>query len=289
MNETCPYPGGKAPPTAPRFDSIALCGSCGLGVAHPRPSQTTLDTYYASGAYWHASGGSVAQIAHERNQARHRVLRCLAHGAWRGPVADIGAGHGAIAEWLNILAGDRVGRYDFIEPDIANKAGILSRRRACFPVTAASEISELGRDYALIFLSQVLEHVADPVTFLGDVCDRLRPGGIVYVETPHADHRFKDDVFPHTLFFTPTALMELARRLDVEVLECTTFGAYPGAPGGVGPGQFRWLSRAFHVVAHASTIAAERWLDDLIWRYQPRPNGMWLRCILRRRSGSLQP
>jgi SAM-dependent methyltransferase len=276
-----PYPGRDRAPPALRFASIAECGSCGLGLALPPPSQSTLDAFYASGAYWHASGGSRAQLAHERNQGRHRVARCLPHFAAGGPVADIGAGHGAIAEWLERLAGDRVQRYDFIEPDAASREWIQSRR-VRFPLAAAPTIADLGADYALVFLDHVLEHVADPVDFLGAVCARLRPGGVAYVETPHADHRFKDDVFPHTLFFTPRAFERLADRLGLELLECTAFGSYPGTARGVNPRLFRWLGAAFHVAARAGLAPLERRLDDAIWRYRPAADGMWLRCVLRR-------
>jgi len=187
------------------FEAIAECRTCGLGIALPIPTQAQLDAYYASGAYWHASVGSNAQLAHERNQGRHRVLRCLPHFEQGGALADIGAGHGTIAEWLERLAGSQIVRYDFVEPDATSRERILASQTR-FPLRNAATIEDLGRDYALIFIDHVLEHVADPFDFLGRICDRLRPGGVVYVETPNSDQRFKDDVFPHTLFFTPTAL-----------------------------------------------------------------------------------
>jgi SAM-dependent methyltransferase len=263
------------------FDAIAECQNCGLGIALPVPTQAQLDRYYASGAYWHASGSSKAQLAHERNQGRHRVAQCLAHFEQAGAVADIGAGHGAIAEWLDRLAHARVLGYDFIEPDASSREWILARRTR-FPLRSAATIRDLGRDYALVFLDHVLEHVADPIDFLGGVCERLRPGGVAYVETPHSDQRFKDDVFPHTLFFTPTALRRLAERLELEVLECSAFGAYPGTEGGVSSATFRWFGAAFHAAARVGVRHMEQWLDDLIWRYAPTADGMWLRCVMRR-------
>jgi 2-polyprenyl-3-methyl-5-hydroxy-6-metoxy-1,4-benzoquinol methylase len=254
---------------------------CGLGMAEPRVGQNELDAFYASGAYWHASANSRAQLGHERNQCRHRVLRCIAYFARNGLVADIGAGHGAIAEWLDRLAGERVRRYDFIEPDEESCRSILGRRTR-FPVKRMAQVSALDEGYSLVFLNHVLEHVADPVAFLGGVYERLLPGGVAYIETPHADHRFKDDVFPHTLFFTARAFRQLASQLDFEVLECDAFGAYPGTSAGIGLGSFRWLGAAFHLAARAGVAPLEQWLDDAIWRYRPAVDGMWLRCVLRR-------
>jgi 2-polyprenyl-3-methyl-5-hydroxy-6-metoxy-1,4-benzoquinol methylase len=282
VTQTIDYPGRDISHTAGlEFQSIALCGVCGLGMVSPGVSQNRLDTFYASGAYWDASAGSTAQLAHERNQSRHRVLRCLPHFAEGGPVADIGAGHGAIAEWLERLARERVDRYDFIEPDAASREWILARRTR-FTVSGVATAAELGDNYALLFLNHVLEHVADPFPFLENLCSRLRPGGVAYIETPHADYRFKDNVFPHTLFFTPSALRHLATRLGFEVIECESFGAYPGTPGGIRPGTFRWLGILFNLAARGAPTSITQMLDDAIWRYRIAENGMWLRCILRR-------
>jgi len=281
-----PYPGGAGHEARGglRFDAIVLCPRCGLGLAEPRPRQDALDAFYASGAYWHASGGSPAQRAHESNQARRRVLRCLPHLRGAGPAADVGAGHGAIAEWLERLAADRVERYDFVEPDPGGRAEIAARRRR-FPVVDATQAG-LRDGYALLFLNHVLEHVADPADFLARAAARLRPDGLLYIETPNADQRFKDDVFPHTLFFTPAALRALAARAGLEVLACATFGAHPGMPGAIGPFGFRWLNAALSRCARAGLAPAARWLDDRIWRYRDAEDGMWLCCLARPRKSA---
>jgi 2-polyprenyl-3-methyl-5-hydroxy-6-metoxy-1,4-benzoquinol methylase len=281
ISSAVPYPDSNRTLASLRFESIAICAECGLGVADPRPSQRDLDAYYASGAYWHASAGSKAQLAHERNQGRHRVLRCLPHFAKGGSVADVGAGHGAIAEWLDRLTSERVDQYDFIEPDATSRQGILALRTR-FSIACANTAAELGDNYALLFLNHVLEHVADPFAFLADLCSRLRPGGIAYIETPHADYQFKDNVFPHTLFFTASALRHLAARLGFEVVECESFGKYPSAAGAIRPRTFRWLNAIFHLTARGAPGAVTQILDDAIWRYRPLENGMWLRSILRR-------
>lgn len=263
------------------FESIAVCRTCGLGTAEPRVAQSVLDAFYASGAYWHASQGSAAQLAHERNQARHRVARCLPYLQGRAAVADVGAGHGAIAEWLDRLAGDRIVRYDFVEPDTSSRRSILQRVTR-FPVASAASVADLDSGYSLVFLNHVLEHVADPVEFIQVIRARLRPRGLLYIETPNADYRFKDDVFPHTLFFTKPAFERLASRTGLDLLENTEFGAFPGRDGSVSPTLFRVLGAVLHWVARVRVPALEQILDDAIWRYDPRPDGMWIRVVARR-------
>lgn len=276
------YPGREAASAAGlAFESIAVCGSCGLGTAEPRALQSALDVFYASGAYWHAGGCSPAQLAHERNQARHRVTQCLPYLEGRAAVADVGAGHGAIAEWLDRLAGDRIVRYDFVEPDTASRDFVL-RRTTRFPVASAATVSALDGEYELVFLNHVLEHTADPIEFMKALRAQLRPGGLLYVETPNSDYRFKNDVFPHTLFFTRAAFERLAASTGIELLECTEFGAFPGSSGGPSPAVFRALSAAFHCAARARVAALEQLLDDAIWRYRPNLGGLWLRVVARR-------
>lgn len=276
-----PYPAGNKIQPALHFATITICEKCELGVAKPKLSQSELDAFYESGAYWSASASSKAQLAHERNQSRHRVLHCLPHFTVTGVVADIGAGHGAIAEWLERLAGKRVVRYDFIEPDFANRKWILGRHTS-FPIACADSAAELCNEYSLLFLNHVLEHVADPYSFLGNLCSRLRPGGIAYIETPHSDHQFKGNVFPHTLFFTLAAFRHLAARLGLEVIECESFGAYPGSPDGIHPRFFKFMNLLFHLTARGAPSFVTQAIDDEIWRYRPLEKGIWLRCILRR-------
>jgi SAM-dependent methyltransferase len=256
-----------------RFNAIALCEACGAGFALPRPDQPTLDRFYESGAYWDASSPA-QQRAHEASQAWLRVecIRKLVN-KHKLAVADIGAGHGGIACALAGL-GVGVGRYDFVEPD-AGAAAESSASQLPFRVERATSVSELRGPFDLVFLNHVLEHVAEPLELLRQV-NGLAPGGVVYVETPHADYRFKDDVFPHVFFFTPKAFGVLGERLGVRTIACETFGKLPAPKlSAVGLTQ-RLASRALHRVGSAPL---QRVLDRIVWRYAPCDEGIWLRWI----------
>lgn len=267
------YP-GAASRAGLRVDAIALCARCGTGVALPRPDQETLDQFYASGAYWHASSGR-AQRAHEASQAWLRVQTVRRFVGGRPlAVGDVGAGHGGIARALaDVPLG--VARYAFVEPDTQAAADIAALRLP-FAVERAPSLSGLRGPFDLMFLNHVLEHVADPLGFLRATKAQLAPGGVVYVETPNADYRFKDDVFPHLFFFTRAALAVLGERLGVRTLACESFGRMP-APR-LGPVGFvqRLAARALPLVRVA---AAERVLDRIVWRYATCEDGIWLRWI----------
>jgi hypothetical protein len=128
----------------------------------------------------------------------------------------------------------------------------------------------------------VLEHVANPREFLDSIVQLLSPRGIAYVETPHLDFRFKDDVFPHTYFFTPAAFEALANSLAVATIACESFGAWPGREEGISAAAHRWLSRLFATAVKARLTPLQIKIDEAIWRYKQSGRGIWLRWLFRR-------
>jgi 2-polyprenyl-3-methyl-5-hydroxy-6-metoxy-1,4-benzoquinol methylase len=237
------------------------------------PAQPALDAFYGGGGYWHELTDSAVLAAHAQNQCRHRADRARLALQERVPgrVLDVGAGEAWLGEAL------RAGSYSFVEPDPRARERAARRLRA--RAKAFASLEEVGGGYDLVFVNQVLEHVADPVAMLAGMAARLTMDGVLYVEVPNADHRFKDDVFPHTFFFTQPALRQLAERAGLATLACESFGALPeqrsaatqlagratlriGAVLGVGP-----LTRA---------------ADDLLFDYRENPDGIWLRLLGRR-------
>jgi 2-polyprenyl-3-methyl-5-hydroxy-6-metoxy-1,4-benzoquinol methylase len=271
------YPDAGGAAGTLRLEAILVCERCGTGTAVPRPEQATLDRFYASGTYWHSSSGA-AQRAHELSQGWLRVERVQGFAAGGAlAVADIGAGHGGIPRACAGL-GVRVARYAFVEPDERAAADIGSLALP-FAIERASSLSELRGPFDLLFLNHVLEHVADPLRFLEQAVAQVSSGGTVYVETPHADYRFKDDVFPHVFFFTAQALAHLGERLAVRTLICESFGRLPAArltPLGLVQ---RFAARALAIAARAGWQKSQRVFDRVLWRYAPAADGIWLRWI----------
>lgn len=260
------------------FSGIELCSGCGLGMAVPRHTQSALDAFYASGAYWTDTvGASRMQTLHERNQCRHRVELALEHMPRRTQlrVLDVGAGHGWTAYWLDRLAGAAIASFDFIEPDERLSREIAGRSTAG-NTRRVDSLDRASGPYDLVFLNHVLEHVADPVATVRSIRALLAPEGIAYFEMPHADHRFKADVFPHTWFFTPEALSHLARRTGMAEVLRESFGRFPTSSV---PDLVR--RAAYRVAAMLDLRALAGFFDDRVWRYAPRHDGMWLRWIVR--------
>lgn len=279
-HERLPYPSGAGKSLQLQFDEIAHCAACGIGYALPRATQESLDAFYAAGAYWHQTVTSAPpQLAHERNQCRHRVASVHKHLARGGLIAalDVGAGHGWTMDALHAALPETRLSFDFIEPDDALSREILARDMP-FPVLRRLALDRLDAEYDLIFLNHVLEHVADPVVFLQAVRRRLKPGAVLYVETPHRDYRYKNDVFPHTLFFDSPSLSRSLRQAGFERVSCETFGRWPIARRNVS----LFLSRlVFRAAVIAAPAAIQDCFDDWVWDYRPREDGIWLRGIAR--------
>jgi SAM-dependent methyltransferase len=272
------YPARGVPATAIRFECIRICAACGLGQALPCYPQSTLDAYYANGDYW---GGPAArdarQVLHERNQCRHRVDIALPLVAKKNPlrVLDVGAGHGWIADWLNLALRGRALVYEFVEPD-SGMSALIGQRVTGASLKRLRGWDEAGSGYDLIFLNHVLEHVAAPLDVLAQVKLRLAPGAAAYIEVPNADHRFKQNVFPHTFFFTPDAFAHLGTRAGLVVLDCAVFGHQPAGAATLP------LRAAYRLAASVDLRSLAGWLDDRLWRYRPAPDGMWIRWLISR-------
>ena len=279
------YPGGEDRPQQPlRFTRIALCEACGFGFALPKPTQAELDRFYASGSYWTEVGANLPQVMHEKSQCEQRVAACLPFLEKTRPlrVLDVGAGHGWTVDWVARMLPGKVARFDFIEPD-DSAAKAIADKRPGFPLARVHNMSDAKDRYDLIFLNHVLEHVADPLAVIARITDLLTANGIAHIEMPHADYRFKRDVFPHTLFFTPASLDKLAQKAGIVQLVCTAFGRSPEEPGSPWQRRKNWLlQRLFVLAARHGGWALQRALDHAVWNYGACEPGIWLRWIIAR-------
>lgn len=282
FSEYVGYPGSGTGARPLPFDRIGLCARCGSGTALPGLDQSALDSYYASGSYW-TSTHETHQLVHAASQARIRLSACLpfVENGLRLQIADIGSGHGFIAREA-AKSGLNVVGYDFIEPD-DNAAARLEYLGLPFPVRRIGSIDQLDSKPGLVFLNQVLEHVADPHAFLKQIISNVLPGSVVHVETPNSDYRFKTDVFPHTLFFSTRSFEFLGKRLSVETLLCESFGLWPAPKFTPRGSAQRLATRALSACGRLGLDGTARQLDRFIWRYDRigLDSCIWLRWIFR--------
>lgn len=265
------------------FDKILVCNECDTGKAFPAKTQKELDAYYASNDYWHgASGISPSLSQHNKNQAKYRIKKTVPYlNADSIDVLDIGAGEGWVAYWLNEYLSFKNIKLDIIEPDMQLSSSIINKQYK-ININNANNLDGLNKSYDLIFLNHVLEHVADPLEFLKVIIKKIKPGGVLYIEVPHEDWKFKNDVFPHTFFFSKKSFFLIADKLDLNILNCEAFGKSRNEKKYFDKFIIYLFEVIFNIAVRFNAGKIISITDNVIWKYEGKnENGLWLSCILK--------
>lgn len=125
-----------------------------------------------------------ANHAHAALHFLDQFLPSLPNGA---ACLEIGPGHGLFTA-IMARRGYGVTAVDISPKVIDQVSSALARMKLADQVTlAVADIfapDELPTAFDAVILSEVLEHVDDPVTFLRAAVKKLRPGGLVYINVP---------------------------------------------------------------------------------------------------------
>ena len=264
---------------------LAKCAACGLVFAHPQPSATELSAYYDH--YWDGevavSLPSTRRYYFAQALSRVRYLQRLVELGDHPAVLDMGAGLGLFHDGMARLgiAHD----YIAVETDRGQFAALRGRlgETAAFPDLAGLPS---GRNFDLIVLAHVLEHMAQPHEFIAALVARLNPGGSLLVEVPNGDYRYKNNFESHLLFFDSGSLGNLLGRHG-QLLDVSTVGK-PASElriTQVHPEQGA-LRPLKELVKTLIAVTTPKFDDTQIARYEMSTYGgdrQWLRALLRRK------
>jgi SAM-dependent methyltransferase len=83
----------------------------------------------------------------------------------------------------------------------------------------------------------VIEHVDSPRSFIAAAAEKLKPGGLLVIETPNIDSlpfkilksRWRQFIPEHYYFFTPKTISRLLSDQGLRVQSHTTIGKYASA------------------------------------------------------------
>jgi SAM-dependent methyltransferase len=168
-----------------------LCRCCGLVSLHPVPdlSESLSDHERGYGGVIATPGSQLEPLLEERRrlerrlkQVWHRIdgMPAVDRLPVEGKVLDVGAGTGGLVAELTQLGYDAVG----LEPNPQAVEVALSRGIPVHEGTAeAAPFEESSFD--TVILSQVVEHLVDPIGALASLRRLVRPGGRLIVMTPN--------------------------------------------------------------------------------------------------------
>lgn len=210
--------------------SLAGCDRCGF--VFNRAFDPGLVRY--DSAYENDQSGSTVFSAHMRSMADcvlSRGSRDLAPG-----VIEVGCGQGRFLELLMERAGGRISSATGFDPAWRDRPlpdGIAICREPFGP--SSSKKPQSGD---LIVSRHVIEHIADPVAHLQDICRSLPPSwsGRLFVETPDVQWILRNETF-HDFFYEHCNYFDA----DTLCLALDLAGFAARAVQHVATGQYLWV------------------------------------------------
>ena len=219
---------------APGTYDILQCPGCGLEQTWPRPAAPELKALYER--FYNAGvepGGTYQSW-------RERFLASGAYRLWlqwdgdisfhlprgRGRLLDLGCNEG---RGLSLYAAN-----GFVAEglEINEAAAALARQRGFTVYTGTLEDFQPVAPYAVVVLSNVLEHSTDPAAMLAQVRRLLQPGGEVWISCPNAESLWRRvfgrgwvnwHVPYHLWHFSPRTLEGVLERAGFRLTSLKTF------------------------------------------------------------------
>lgn len=139
---------------------------------------------------------------------------------------EIGSGEGYLLEMFEKHGYDVFG----IEPSKDNLKIIKSKLQTGTCETGfVEDISKINKQYDVIVMSHVLEHVVNCRQVLKDVKSLLKNNGVFFIEVPNCQHKetLEHSIFtqPHLHHFTKSNLELLLKDLNFKIIRADVFSA----------------------------------------------------------------
>jgi len=201
--------------------SVARCIECGFHYLYPRLIESAMQeayrqsSYYEGGACGYADTSYTAQESALRATFKRLLHNLAKRGLTGGDLLEVGCGYGYLLDEARSLFDRRVGT-EFS----AQGAEIAGATGAEVFVGGIEEVPA-ERKFDCVIATQVIEHVYEPLTFLGQLASRTKPGGHIIVATPDIGgvlrrvmgRRWPSFKAPeHVLYFDFRALASLMTR-----------------------------------------------------------------------------
>jgi SAM-dependent methyltransferase len=210
--------------------AVVSCTACALVYVNPRPSAERLIAHY------NGNESSRVQYYLDVEPADRRTFGALLDRverarSGRGDLLDVGTNVGTCLA----LARERGWRGRGVEIN-AEAARVCRDERGLDVVTGVLAPGVFApRSFDAVVLSDVIEHLPDPLGVVRVVADVLRPGGVAAISTPDvsgwAARALQIKPEEHLYYFTPGTLRALVERAGLETLACRPFDRWHNLTG----------------------------------------------------------
>jgi len=280
------------------FLNIIFCNNCGLGIAFPEISKDKLTEFYNDGSFgkrmsmknlsFKSFPGYFALAKSRWNDIEQLVTDCKNKNHMK--ILDIGAGYGCIGLIANKSKSIGLDLYTCVEPDLIMNQYLRNNLKTLLnsqKIEIVDSINKISKQYDVVILSHVLEHVTDPLSMLKSAVSLLVPNGILLLDVPNRDYLFKKDVFPHVLFFSLETIKYIffnERLIEVVLMEgrgSNVFILSQNKRAPLGPRLIIKLVQIFY-----RFISGRFLVLFFTWYFganQVNPDGSWIRVLCRKK------
>jgi 2-polyprenyl-3-methyl-5-hydroxy-6-metoxy-1,4-benzoquinol methylase len=205
--------------------SFKVCPHDGTVYMDPVPTEATLARLYNDQSYsfhWTRDKHSESvQVKPEGVVEFGHICQCFEFPAGRRPaLLDVGCATGGLLMTARA-------KFDVEGVELSESLAQVARQNG-FQVTTGTLADVPGNErFDVVTMLQLIEHIVEPMDVLREVRRLLRPGGILYLNTPNIDSAsfrlFRNrhmhvSSFGHVSLYTRESLERLARRSGFEVV-----------------------------------------------------------------------
>lgn len=203
--------------------AVQRCQQCGLYYLSPRLSEAEILNIYRNDAYFEGNGSGYTTYTDQEVALRltfRRFLRAMQQQRLTSEsLLEIGCGYGYLLDEARSYFSVRTGT------DFSPQAAQMARRYADVIYEGGLDAIPAHARFDCIVANNLIEHIYDPRAFMAELCQHLKPGGVIVLATPHMGsfwrhlmgHRWPSFKLPeHVLYFDQATLANLLRQSGLQ-------------------------------------------------------------------------